>query len=367
MNRDEFMDLALRVTEGTVTPAERARFEEELIRQPPLRAEWLALRHDLQAAREATVAAEVLAGRPEEIPGHRLDELLGRKLPPSTPQGRLTWLTGSLAAAAAIGVAFWLGSGPQRNPVGPTADAARLAFVVPRGGEASVATPGGVRVSALPVPLTGVESVTIAAGREAWLLTPDGKVTTIRGTYRSVPATQGPVARGLAWLTTPLALLGVGPALTRGGDDLRLLSPRGATATTEPPVVWTAEPGRTYDVELRDALQPAVAPARMLGVAPPLTFRDLRTEPLALGGIYILRVTETGRPASAVSGRFMVVAPPADFAGETDPASVTAAAFRALAESPARAGDAWLLLQQLPAEWRESELGRRLAAAVGTP
>lgn len=109
MNRDEFMDLALRVTEGTVTPAERARFEEELIRQPPLRAEWLALRHDLQAAREATVAAEVLAGRPEEIPGHRLDELLGRKLPPSTPQGRLTWLTGSLAAAAAIGVAFWLG------------------------------------------------------------------------------------------------------------------------------------------------------------------------------------------------------------------------------------------------------------------
>jgi len=33
----------------------------------------------------------------------------------------------------------------------------------------------------------------------------------------------------------------------------------------------------------------------------------------------------------------------------------------------AGAGDAWQLLQQLPEDWRESELGRRLAAAAGTP
>ena len=61
MNSDEFMDLAMRVTEGTVTPAERERFEAELIRQPQLREEWLALRRELQAAREAAVAADWLA------------------------------------------------------------------------------------------------------------------------------------------------------------------------------------------------------------------------------------------------------------------------------------------------------------------
>jgi hypothetical protein len=144
-----------------------------------------------------------------------------------------------------------------------------------------------------------------------------------------------------------------------------VLSPHGATASTEPLVAWAAAPGRTYEVELRDALLPATKPARAEGVVPPLKFSRLRPEPLVAGGIYILTVTETGRPASVVSGRFMVVVPPADFTGGADPAAVAVAAFQALTESPARTGDAWLLHQQLPADWRESELGRRLAAAVG--
>lgn len=365
MTSDEFMDLALRVTEGTVTPDERARFEEELIRQPQRRDEWLALRRDLEAVRESVAAADALAGPAGAIPAGRLAGLMGQAQTPARPRRSYFWPAASLAAAAAVTLTLWLGSPPARSPVTPAGDAVRLAFVIPQGGEIAVTMPGGVRTTVLPVPLTDGETVTISPGREALLLTADGRVTVIRGRYQATPPAAG--GAGPRWFAAPLALLDAGPAMTRGGDDIRVLSPRGATAAREPAVHWAAEPGRTYDVELRDALQPAARPARVSGVVPPLAFAQLRTEPLAVGGIYLLNVTETGRPVSAAGGRFMVVAPPADFAGGTDPATMMAAAFQALAESPARTGDAWVLLQQLPADWRESELGRRLAVAAGSP
>lgn len=365
MSSDEFMDLALRVTEGTVTPDERARFEEELVRQPQRRDEWLALRRDLQAMREAAGAAAALSGPTEAIPARHLAALMGQTRPAVVPRRPWAWLAGGLAAAAAIGVAWWLGSMPERAGSDP-AEGARLAFVVPRGGEVSLATPTGRRSTTLPVALTGSERVTIPSGREAWLLTPDGRVTAIRGTYQASAVkgvTGTPVARSF---TTPLALLGAGPGPTRGGEGLRLLSPRGATESTTPAVTWVAEPGQTYEVELRDALQHAAQPARVQGVVPPLAFSRLQPAPLAVDGIYILSIHETGRPATAVSERFMVVRAGESISGG-DHAALMAAAFQALASSPARTGDAWLLLQQLPADWRESEPGRRLAAAVGAP
>lgn len=367
MTSDEFMDLALRVTEGTATPEERVRFEAELIRRPQLRKEWLALRRDLQAVREATAAADFLSSPAEVIPAGRLAGLMGQVKPPAVPRRSLFWPIAGLAAAAAVGLTLWLGSPPANNPGTPTDNTVRLAFVVPQSGEITVATSAGAHSTVLPVPLTGGETVTIPAGREALLLTADGRISIIRGRYQVTAPATGGARPDPRWFEAPLALLGAGPAMKRGSDDIRVLSPRGATAAREPAVHWVAEPGRTYDVELSDALQPAAPPARVSGVIPPLAFHRLLPEPLAVGGIYMLRVAETGRPTSEVSGRFMVVAPPANFADGTDPATVVAAAFQAIAESPARTGDAWLLLQKLPADWRESELGRRLAAAAWSP
>ncbi len=119
-------------------------------------------------------------------------------------------------------------------------------------------------------------------------------------------------------------------------------------------------------MELQDALQPEAKPARVEEAVSPLPFSRLRPAPLIPGGIFVLSIAEKGRPATAASSRFLVI-PPAGDAVEAGagPAAVIAAAFVALNESPARTGDAWLLLQQLPAGWRESELGRRLTEAAG--
>jgi hypothetical protein len=165
----------------------------------------------------------------------------------------------------------------------------------------------------------------------------------------------------------PLALLDTRSTLTRGATAIRILSPHGATAHPSPVFLWTAEPDRTYAIELKDALQPTAPAARVDQVVPPLTLQQLGAAPLKPDGIYELTVMETGRPATATRSRFMVVPPVVPPTTSTGPAATLAAAFQALAASPARTGDARLLLQSLPAEWRDSELGRRLSSALDTP
>lgn len=367
MSSDEFMALALRVTEGSATPAERARFEAAMTARPEHREAWLALRRELQAAREAAADAADLAGPVESLPVAQRERLLGRAGPSPVvrPWGR--WLAGAAAVAACVGAVLWFGPTAGRHQVDLDPAASRVAFVVPTDGPITIEGPRRSLTTALPAPLIGDETVTIPAGRSALLLAADGTVTTLRGRAeaKSFSAQTGGAVR--PWFAAPLALLASSPALTRGGESLRILSPRGATALPEPEVAWVAEVGRTYVVELQDALQPAARPVRVEGAVSPLAFGRLGAAPLVPGGIYVLTVTETGRPASATRVRFMAVAAEAKLDAGQGPAAVVAAAFRALTASPARTGDAWLWLEKLPADWRESELGRRLAVALNEP
>lgn len=364
MNDEEFMELALRVTEGTATPGERARFEEELGRDRRRREDWLALRRELASAGEAFDAVAALEGAAEAMPADRLDGLMRRNVSEAGRRHRTGWLVAGMSAAAVVALVFWPATDRSPAPADTASDGARLAFVVPRDGAVTIESPAGTRVAELPVPLTGVESIRVPDGAEALLLSGDGAVSVLRGSFHAQVLVRKAAGPGRRWFAAPLALLVPGPAVTRGGGDIRVHAPRGATAAVEPAVVWESEAGRTYEVELRDALQPSLPPARVQGAVSPLAFGALRSEPLSRGGIYLLSITETGRRTSTVIERFLVVPPAEHTVDESGPAGVVAAAFRALVESPARTGDAWQLLQRLPPAWRESELGRRLEMAV---
>jgi hypothetical protein len=365
MNSSEFHELALRVTEGTASPTERATFDEALRQRPEWREDWLALRRELAAMREAVSDATDLVQPAEKIPAHRLDQLLGTQSPPVKVHGqKWPWLAGALAAAAGVALVFWLQPDRSREPGGMIADAARVGFAVPAGGTITIEAPGRHLVTNLPAPLFGNETLIVADGREAVLVRADGTSQRIRGHYETSELSKPTTTKVNRWITAPLALLGSESGLWRGGGQIQIHSPRGATAWAEPVLAWTAEPGRTYDVELRDALHPEAPPARATGVVSPLPFAQLGRPPLQTGDIYELRVAETDRPTTVATGRFVVLPPPAAPGAGADHADLVAAVLAALASSPARTGDAWLLLQQLPADWRESELGRRLALAV---
>jgi hypothetical protein len=367
MSSEEFIDLALRVTEGSATPAERARFDAALAEQPERRAEWLALRRELQATRDAAADAADLAGPTEAIPLGQQARLLGNDdTSPRRPRPA-RWLAWSVAAAAGLAAVFWFAAQKTLPVSGPASDLPRLAFLVPQGGPITLTAGGRTWKSDLPVALSGGEIASIPEGHPALLLTPDGAIKNVHGQYATAPLPSPRTGDTLRWFTLPLAQLNTLPTLTRGSTEIRILSPQGATAHVTPPLVWLAEPGRTYTVELKDSLQPAAPAARAENVVPPLTVRQLGAAPLQPEGIYELTVMETGRPASATRARFMVVPALPRPNASTGPAADLVAAFQALAASPARTGDARLLLQTLPPEWRDSELGRRLSSALGTP
>jgi hypothetical protein len=367
MSSEEFIDLALRVTEGSATPAERARFDAALAEQPERRAEWLALRRELQAAHDATADAADLAGPTETIPLGQQARLLGSSSASPIRPRSTRWLAWSAAAAAGLAAVFWFSAQKTLPVPGPAGDTPRLAFLVPQGGPITLTAGGRTWKSDLPVALSGGEIASIPEGHPALLLTPDGAVKTVSGRYAAASLPSARTDATLRWFTLPLAQLSTLPALTRGSTEIRILSPQGATTLAAPPLVWLAEPGRTYAVELKNSLQPSAPAARAENVVPPLTLRQLGAAPLQPEGIYELTIMETGRPATAPRARFMVVPALPRPSASTGPAADLAAAFQALAASPARTGDARLLLQALPPEWRDSELGRRLSSALNAP
>ncbi|MBI5689964.1 MAG: hypothetical protein HZC55_07665 [Verrucomicrobia bacterium] len=363
MNSDDWMDLALRVTEGTATPEDRRRLEAELIERPERREEWLRLRQELQRAREAMADAADLGEHPEEAAvgkGANKEEDL-----PATAGGRVRWWWAGLAAAG-IALGWWLGRpGTGREGV-VGAESPRVAYVVPEHGSLIVEQAGERRTVDRPTPLVGGEIIRAPGNQDVLLLTAEGRVRRHPSGEVVVPTGQPPAETVRSWWTTTLATIAARPGM-RGGGVIRVHCPRGATRMRSPEIHWSAVTGKTYDVELRDQLLPARAPWRVTGVVPPLSLGALQADPLVENGIYLLVVAESGRPMTAASVRFLVEASAADPGVEAGPSAGLTEAFQAVAASPARTGDAWLRWHQLPAAWRESELGRRLELAIHEP
>jgi hypothetical protein len=239
---------------------------------------------------------------------------------------------------------------------------APAAYLVGLAGPVTVSSGWWTKETAAVHPLAASRQYRLPAGAQAVLIHADGRTELQAGPVEiTVPAPSSSLAftgKPFAeWIPSLKAPPPPPPGLTL------VLSPVGVTRHLAPMLHWTTEPGKNYDVAIRDPEDGQLAPRIALDVVPPVSTSELsshQTRPLRADRIYEVLIRESGADSFSGGGQFLI-APTAtadNLPGE--PGALLAEAASALAARPARTGDAWMALRQLPAAWADSELGLRL-------
>jgi len=148
---------------------------------------------------------------------------------------------------------------------------------------------------------------------------------------------------------------------TRSGQSIPLYSPIGSTAHLTPLILWKAQPGKTYDLQITDEFNANAAPLRLRAVVPPVDFSKIESwkgRALAAKGLYRLRLSETGEPLTTCEYTFRTASEAERTAGR--PAERLLEACKILVSDPSRLGDALANLLTLPADLADTELALRL-------
>lgn len=212
------------------------------------------------------------------------------------------------------------------------------------------------------IPLHAGETFNLPAGSRGWLLTVTGDISELSaGSSLKAPVTIEralPVLRPSVAETIPAI---DGPPVS---DRPILLSPVGATTLVNPIYHWTTTPGKTYDIVLRDPVDPlwpargrqnVVPPVRLSAPASSETETDVRTD-----RIYEVIVRPAGDSRKADGGQFLVMPNAKDLAPPITHAELFIWSTRALLAKPGRPGDAWLGFNALPASWKEQPVVQSL-------
>ncbi len=404
---DEFEILAAKVLAGEATREEQSRLKSLLDESAERRAEFDALRATWQSLKAAGPAAFISNPPPAKIPEARLRQLQqvvrdslpvshaasSESAPPSarpvpTPAPSLWqafwfWLpSGSpLARGAAfaalvfiaIGLFVWINQ--LSHPVASknSADDRPVAHLILLEGNSEVRRAGERRAVTVSVSLRSGDEISLPQGSLASLVAPNGELP-LRGPVRAavgelvasaaVTPARSTNSAAPAILFDPATELSKSNwiAFTRSVQTIVIYSPAGVTASLTPLILWKSEPGKTYDVTIQDEFSPATPPWRLTNATPPVVFSVIdawRNRPLAVQGLYRLRVSESGRPLTASELTFRTAMADSFHFSDT-PSSALQSAYRLLSGESGRVGDALALLLTLPPDLSSSELALRL-------
>jgi anti-sigma factor RsiW len=403
---DEFDILAAKVLTGEATQKERAEFQSMLANSPELSAEFAALQSTWNSLKKAAPVIQAETAPPAEIPAERLQQLQrvvrdARRPSPSVqsnrhrnegPKGfflsdifrhwRERWngAVPAMVSAAFIvllaGTLFWLNPGATpRNPL--SSSAAPVAHLLVLQGRPDVHRDGQLLPAATAFTLRAGDKVHLPSGTEASVVTPGGDVP-LKGP-QTTTALELAAAAGVSnrrtnqmgqasglhtalFQPTPELLKAGLLVTTRSVQTIPLYSPAGATVHLTPVILWKTEPGKTYDLRLTDEFDSATPPWTLSGATPPVEFAKVEAwkgRPLAVNGLYRLRISESGRALTTCEYTFRTVKEEPDSPPNAR-AHPLQAALRTLTDTPSRVGDALAVLLTLPPELTGSELALRL-------
>jgi hypothetical protein len=147
-------------------------------------------------------------------------------------------------------------------------------------------------------------------------------------------------------------------ASTRSSVGIAIYSPVGFTADLTPLILWKEESGTYYNISITDELMRTNPPLRANRVTSPVEFAGAwagRT--LAADGLYRLRIEAAGSVLGATEVTFRTLAPTPP---NIEPGVGLLEAYEMLVASPARVGDALVVLLRLPSDVADSEFATRL-------
>jgi len=391
---DEFDVLAVRVLAVEATTDELARLQEMLDHDPALRTQFAELRATWAGLKTAGPLAEAINEKPMEPPPERLREWQktlatkfplapGRAAPPpqaqQTPSDqagfRSLWsrLIPSRVAigfaigcliAAAVTTTVLLSHRAARR-----ADSAPVAYLLTSQGGAEVHR-GGKRIAA--------KGITPLARQDEIILLP--RVSAVVIASQGAKRVQGPQSFKMAQIasrewTTNETLVNRAlfePAkeipgllvVNRGGRSIRVYSPVGVTGSLTPPLLWSNESGKTYDLWLTDEFNPQERPFQLKDVAPPVDFsKAWPGRRLGANGLYRLKIAEAGKPFTVTELTFRTSSQPIAIPSGP-PAEKLLSAYEMLTSDPPRVGDALAQLLSLSPDIASSQLVLRLKIAA---
>ncbi len=396
MDAEIFETLAMRVLTGDATAREKAEFEQALAQNPLLREEF----EELKAAREAFREFGPLAKTPEAAPApltteqfQRLHQAVAQSqrsrradgprprhshaseprrnfLPSlvSLPRERRR-LAGMWAAAAA---AILLAGGFLVTRFLPSAtDTTPAAYLA--------GVPAGLEVrragQSLPVTSTTAllrgDRITVPAGAGAQFITAGGLVRKTgpaifqaRELITTSPPAKPSVAQTVLFQPLQAVLAATIPVTGRNGAGIALHTPRGATASLTPLILWKSAPGKTWDIAITDEFNRNTPPWRTTARTSPVEFTSVaawKTRPLDTNGLYKITLRETGNssPFAATEYTFTTL-PTATSRPTATFAEAFLRAWQAANSDPLRLGDILAALAALPPELQDAEPALRL-------
>lgn len=293
-------------------------------------------------------------------------------------------LAGAVAAAVLVcGLLFFV---QQRG------DSETLAYLVTDQGRPEIVRHGNPLPLAATVALQKNDRISLVAGDAVRVLTPAGSLP-LQGPqhlraehlYALVEAGRAsaprPASKSAATVQTALfgslKQLHKTPmlAVMRDTQGIALYSPRDATRSLTPLILWKAEPGKTYDITITDEFDRRTPAWQVRGVVPPVNFAEIeawKDRPLAKEGLYRILIQEAGNPLAVCEDTFQT-RKEAEATRSADhraglptpsPTEKIARAFDLLNSRMPCPGDALAELLALPPEFADQPLVLRLKLAA---
>jgi hypothetical protein len=388
----DFDILAARVLSGEATPEQLKRLEQMMEQNDELRSEFDELRATWATLKNAAPLVSAFDEAPTDPPPERLREwqqALIQKAP-LDDEAREAASSARKPTGLALATIFkQLFSSPFR--VGLAAicilgaivavillarspgehDSTPMAYLVLREGAAQVLRDRKSIAVTSGMPLRGKDELRLSAGSSIALIKADGalllngpqtvRMAGLSGSNRAgTNVLAGNTASVRMALFQPPQQMAALRVTRRAGQGIRIYSPFGFTGNLTPPILWSSQPGKTYELSLRDEFAPQARPLYLAGVVPPLDFSTAwpgRT--LAKDGLYRLIIAETDQPLTATELTFRTLREP-DPPRPNTPTILLTAAYDLLSADPPRLGDALALLINLPPPLANSELSLRL-------
>ena len=393
----DFNLLAMKVLGGEATLDEQKQMSEILQRDETAKKQFAELKEAHQILQEVAPLEQAIDAQAPPLPEHRLGQLRSAVRCETKKDSVAyretfslkTWWQKSFCSPAfavagatlvlTMGILLWQSTKEQKPSLLPLVERGKRSiknhsqqpsvlagFLLPETGQPEVYRAGQQIPLRKTTPLMVGDQIKLANGSTIICITTPAGSKKITGPKKFIveqeniePAKQDSLAIAILQpMSRVLANISLEPL--RSATHFPIYSPQGYTRGFPLVVVWKAEAGKKYDLQIRYTLGTAQPALKLEGVVPPIDFSlvpEWKDKEFVPDGLYKISISESENPSQASEGYFQAAKDLMRVGREEkSPSEKIERARQSLSEKSPRWGDALAELLTLPEEYAQSEL-----------